>query len=86
MSSAHPTSETFPANVGAALADSTLRGALARATDLFAERRASGSSMASICARLRCVARCGEESAKQTGQVRLHSSFTSMSARQECCS
>jgi len=41
VSASHPRSETFPANVGAALADATLRGALARATDLFAERRAS---------------------------------------------
>jgi len=38
---AHPTSETFPANVESALADATLRGALARATDLFGERRAA---------------------------------------------
>ena len=37
----HPSSETFPANVTAALGDATLRGALARATDLFAERRAA---------------------------------------------
>ena len=41
MSAPHPTIATFPANVTAALADASLRGALARATDLFAERRAS---------------------------------------------
>jgi L-lactate dehydrogenase complex protein LldF len=41
VSAPHPTSANFPANVAAALGNATLRGALARATDLFAERRAS---------------------------------------------
>jgi L-lactate dehydrogenase complex protein LldF len=41
VSASHPTSATFPANVTAALADESLRGALVRATDLFAARRAS---------------------------------------------
>lgn len=37
----HLGSETFEANARAALEDTTLRGALRRATDLFAERRAA---------------------------------------------
>jgi L-lactate dehydrogenase complex protein LldF len=41
VTAAHPTSATFPANVAGALQDASLRGALARATDLFATRRAS---------------------------------------------
>jgi L-lactate dehydrogenase complex protein LldF len=41
VSDAHPSSATFPANVATALGDATLRGALARATDLFGERRAA---------------------------------------------
>jgi L-lactate dehydrogenase complex protein LldF len=44
VSAPHPTSATFPANVSVALANRSLRGALARATDLFAERRASALS------------------------------------------
>lgn len=36
----HPSSETFGDNARAALADTTLRGALRRATDLFGEKRA----------------------------------------------
>lgn len=41
-----PGPETFPANARAALADETLRGALRRATDTFAERR--GAALASV--------------------------------------
>jgi len=37
----HLSSETFEANARAALGDASLRGALRRATDLFAERRAT---------------------------------------------
>jgi L-lactate dehydrogenase complex protein LldF len=37
----HLSSETFPENARAALEDTALRGALRRATDLFAERRAA---------------------------------------------
>ena len=44
------------------------------------------SNMRSTSARLRCVFRLGEESAKQTGQARLQASLISTMARQECCS
>ncbi len=46
----------------------------------------SASIIPSICARLSCPGRRGEESAKQTGQVRLQASLISISARQLCCS
>jgi hypothetical protein len=44
------------------------------------------SNMRSTSARLRCVARRGEESAKHTGQARLQASLISTIATQLCCS
>ncbi len=46
----------------------------------------STSIRPSISSRLRSPVRFTEESAKQTGQLRLQASLTSMIARQECCS
>jgi hypothetical protein len=44
------------------------------------------SNILSTVASGRCFVRAGEESAKQTGQVRLQWSLISTSARHECCS
>jgi L-lactate dehydrogenase complex protein LldF len=57
VSAAHPSSATFPANVTAALGNATLRGALTRATDLFAERRAKAIGSVPDWERLREQAR-----------------------------